>query len=541
MGAGVEGGEQRVDREQRSEVEVGRAAELAADLQEVAVELLEQGLEARERLVEELRVGDEAVARERGQIAVAVRPERQARPPGSGSGGVRTSSAAPWVLTSSLTMGSTSGGVGVAWAGLTGGVSGGVAEVAGVPVGGHSATRGGVVPQPLAGATAGARARARATAGRARRMAWDLHRSARAGYPTIARRPPDDRRRRREGSRSRAEYFHAWLGPVLSRWRSRGRRIPDQNERSRELERTEVEMSKPRPIVPGVVVSVTRRTVARKFLLRPDPWVAKAFGYLLAHYAALNDVGVIAGVLMSNHYHLMVVDRAGKLPKLMNELNAAMARVVNAMRGREGSVWDGREPHYQVMLDPAAALSMAAYDLANPVAAGLVEHGREWPGFRTTPNGIGQSRVYARPAVLESESATYPEVATLALVAPPWSSVGGPERFGQELAALVGQREEAARKRVCAAGRRFEGAQRARSVDWNAEASSTEARGERRPVVAASDMERQNEYLTSRKTFIEAHESARLRFVGGIRDAIFPFGTWLMRVLFGVRVYEAPA
>ncbi|MFO0750688.1 MAG: hypothetical protein U1F43_34215 [Myxococcota bacterium] len=300
-------------------------------------------------------------------------------------------------------------------------------------------------------------------------------------------------------------------------------------------------MSKPRPIVPGVVVSVTRRTVARKFLLRPDPWVAEAFGYLLAHYAAANDIGVIAGVMMSNHYHLLVVDRAGKLPKLMNELNAAMARVVNARRGREGSVWDGREPHYQVMLDPAVTLSMAAYDLANPVAAGLVEHGRDWPGFRTTPNGIGGSRRYARPAVLESESETYPAVATLELVAPPWSSVEGPERFGQELAALVAQREEAARKRIWAAGKGFEGRRRARSVDWNAEATSTEARGERRRVVAASDVVRESEYLASRRSFLERYESARDRFVGGVRDAVFPFGTWLMRVLFGVCVQEAPS
>ncbi|MFO0747207.1 MAG: hypothetical protein U1F43_16310 [Myxococcota bacterium] len=298
-------------------------------------------------------------------------------------------------------------------------------------------------------------------------------------------------------------------------------------------------MSKPRPIVPGAVVSVTRRTVARKFLLKPDPWVRDVFAYLLAHYASLNDIGVIAAVVMSNHYHLMVVDRSGRLPRLMNELNAAMARVVNAMRGREGSVWDGREPHYQVMLDPAVTLSMAAYDLANPVAAGLVEHGREWPGFRTTPNGIGKSQVYARPPQLESESATYPASATLELVAPPWTSVGGPERFGQELAELVAQREEAARQRVRATGLGFRGARRARTVDWNAEATSPEGGDERRPVVAASTVERQVEFLTWRKSFLERYDSARQSFVAGVRDAVFPFGTWLLRVIFGVSVSQA--
>ncbi|MFO0746953.1 MAG: hypothetical protein U1F43_14970 [Myxococcota bacterium] len=300
-------------------------------------------------------------------------------------------------------------------------------------------------------------------------------------------------------------------------------------------------MSKPRPIVPGVVVSVTRRTVARKFLLRPDGWVREAFGYLLAHYTAANDVGVIAAIVMSNHYHLVLVDRSGRLPKLMNELNAAMARVVNAMRRREGAVWDAREPHYQVMLDANVTLSMAAYDLANPVAAGLVEHGREWPGFRTTPNGIGKWQEYRRPAALESEAGTYPETATLELVAPPWCAVDGPERFGRELAELVAQREAAARQRVRASGRRFAGLAHLRTLDWNAEAGSEEERGRRRPTVAATDIAHRNEYLAERRRFVERHDAAKLRFIAGVRDVIFPFGTWLMRVIFAARVAEAPA
>ncbi|MFO0746164.1 MAG: hypothetical protein U1F43_10885 [Myxococcota bacterium] len=301
-------------------------------------------------------------------------------------------------------------------------------------------------------------------------------------------------------------------------------------------------MSKPRPIVPGAVVSVTRRTVARKFLLRPDPWVGRAFAYLLAHYAALNEVGVIAAIVMSNHYHLVLVDRSGRLPKLMNELNAAMARVVNAMRGRKGAVWDAREPHYQTLLDANVTLSMAAYDLANPVAAGLVEHGRDWPGFRTTPNGIGKSVEYRRPAALDSEAGTYPEVATLALIAPPWSSVDGPEHFGRELAELVAQREEAARRRVRGTGRKFAGLSRVRGLDWNAEAEAEEDEdgGRHRATVAASDVEQGIAHLTARKLFRALHEEAKRQFIAGVRGVVFPFGTWLMRVIFGARVAEAP-
>ncbi|MFO0748836.1 MAG: hypothetical protein U1F43_24695 [Myxococcota bacterium] len=315
----------------------------------------------------------------------------------------------------------------------------------------------------------------------------------------------------------------------------------DQFRRSRELEEAETEMSKPRPIVAGEVVSVTRRTMARKFLLKPDPWVEAAFGYLLALYATRLDIGVVAGVVMSDHYHLLVVDRSGRLPTLMNELNAAMARVVNAMRGREGAVWDERQPHYQVMLDPQVALSMAAYQLANPVAAGLVEHGRDWPGFRTTPNAVGRTLRFARPAALESEAGTYPEVATLELVAPPGWGVGGAARFGAELAALVAQREELARREVRAAGREFEGVRRVLAAPWTTEAtapSDSRKRGAR--VAAATDEARLAAYVSGRKRFVRLHAEAKELFVAGVREVLFPFGTWLMRVLFRASVAEAP-
>ncbi|MFO0751447.1 MAG: hypothetical protein U1F43_38125 [Myxococcota bacterium] len=300
-------------------------------------------------------------------------------------------------------------------------------------------------------------------------------------------------------------------------------------------------MSKPRPIVPGQVVAVTRRTVARKFLLLPEAWVGDAFGYLLAHCAAQHEIGVVAGVVMSDHYHLMVVDRAGRLPAFMNELNAGMARVVNAMRGRAGAVWDERQPHYQAMLDPRAALSVAAYQLANPVAAALVEHGREWPGFRTTANQVGRALVFARPSGARRRGRDV-------------SADGDPGAGGS---AVVGRRGRgavrggardvggAAGGRRAAAGGGGGAALRGRRAgdgqDWNGEAVTAEARGRAAPVAAASDEARLVEYVSARRRFIALHAAAKAAFVAGTRDVVFPFGTWLMRVVFGASVARAPA
>lgn len=297
-------------------------------------------------------------------------------------------------------------------------------------------------------------------------------------------------------------------------------------------------MSAPRPILPGEVVCVTRRTVVRKLLLRPDGWVGEAFGYLLAVLSAKLDIGVVAGVLMSDHYHLVVIDRAGRLPELTERLDALMAKVVNAGRGRSGSVWDGREPHYEALADPPAVLSMAAYVLANPVAAGLVAAGAEWPGFRTAPQACGTRRRYRRPRLFFARNGRWPAEAELAVVAPPWWSDG--RRFVGELAALVGAREAQARRAVREAGRRFSGPRAVLRVSWNDEAASPEARGARRPLVAAATEAVRAAYLGWRREFVTRYREARRRFVAGAWGAVFPRGTWLLWRVFGVAGARPP-
>ena len=57
-------------------------------------------------------------------------------------------------------------------------------------------------------------------------------------------------------------------------------------------------MSRPRPVVPGIK-AVTRRTTDRRFFIRPDAWVVRAFGYVLAVASRRHNVGVIAAVTRS--------------------------------------------------------------------------------------------------------------------------------------------------------------------------------------------------------------------------------------------------
>ncbi|MGC4000004.1 MAG: hypothetical protein QM767_22240 [Anaeromyxobacter sp.] len=60
-----------------------------------------------------------------------------------------------------------------------------------------------------------------------------------------------------------------------------------------------------------------------------------------------------------------------------------------------------------------------------------------------------------------------------------------------------------------------------------------EARRRLKPRVAGLDKWKRIEALQRLKWFLEAHRDALVRFCRGERGAIFPYGTYLMRVRFG--------
>jgi hypothetical protein len=213
------------------------------------------------------------------------------------------------------------------------------------------------------------------------------------------------------------------------------------------------------------------------------------------------------------------------------------AKVVNATRGRWGELWDGDQPHVLELIGEDAIVAACGYVLANPVKAGLVEHGRDWPGFRTTPNGIGLSETFRRPAKFFSESGVMPETATLTLAAPPGTEAA---RFGKLLASRVEAAEATARKAARDAGRHFAGVRRVLATPWQRAAMAPETRRAPKPVVAAPDPETKVAYVAWLFAFRKAHDRALGRWLAGERGVLFPTGTYLMRRRFGVRCRREP-
>ena len=90
----------------------------------------------------------------------------------------------------------------------------------------------------------------------------------------------------------------------------------------------------PRPVLPRQFYLVTRRCAQRQFLLRPDAATNNAFLYCLIAAALRSEIDVLLPCAMSNHYHAVIYDRAGRYPEFIEHFHKLLARSQNALRGR---------------------------------------------------------------------------------------------------------------------------------------------------------------------------------------------------------------
>jgi REP element-mobilizing transposase RayT len=141
---------------------------------------------------------------------------------------------------------------------------------------------------------------------------------------------------------------------------------------------------------------ITRRTILRQMLLRPDRLMTRILLYLLAVTTRRHGLQVHAFCAMSDHIHLVVTDVHGNLPAFLHSFHRTVALCTKALRQWRDAIWD-KSPTSVVRLETEAAIVEAiAYVLANPVAAGLVRRAHEWPGARTLADDIGQGTLSAR-------------------------------------------------------------------------------------------------------------------------------------------------
>lgn len=277
---------------------------------------------------------------------------------------------------------------------------------------------------------------------------------------------------------------------------------------------------------------VTRRTTQRMFLLLPGQAANQAFRYCLALAMLQSGVLVHAYCVLSNHYHIICSDPRGLLPKFSETLNGLLGRALNCFHGRWENFWAGSaQPSYVRLGDDAAVIEKTAYTLANPVEAALVKYGNDWPGERLYRPG---TYVAKRPKFFfrndMPESIKF-ELTPLPIAAPSTQAT-------KMIEDAVRARESEFRIKYKLEGRSFMGARAVKAQNAFHAPRTREPRRGLSPRVATRDKWRRVEILGTLKRFVDAYRAALADWKRGVRDVLFPAGTYAMRVFHDCRCVE---
>ena len=288
-------------------------------------------------------------------------------------------------------------------------------------------------------------------------------------------------------------------------------------------------MTAPRQVFESATYLVTRRCSERRFFLRPSKTTTAIFGYVLAVAAERYGILIHAFCVLSNHFHVVLTDEHARLPEFHRDLDALVARAVNCSLGRWEGFWD-RDSYSAVRLEGTQAiLEKIVYVLANPVAAGLVRRGSEWPGLWSDARLLrGEPIALERPKEFFRVDGPMPAVARLQLHPPPGVENDG--SFVDTVLDLLRCAEDGAAAKLEGDGRSFMGVARVLAQKPNARPAPGEPRCALNPRVACRNKWKRIEALLRLVEFRRSYRDALAAWRGGARDALFPAGTWLMRV-----------
>ncbi|MGB5192623.1 MAG: transposase [Polyangiales bacterium] len=300
-------------------------------------------------------------------------------------------------------------------------------------------------------------------------------------------------------------------------------------------------MTQPRFVLAGDTVMITRRTLRRHHLFRPDPAIRRLYLYTLAVCARQFGILVHAVILMSTHEHLIVTDTKGCFPRFLRELHRLMSLGTKVLRKWEGPVWDHEQTSVVRLLTEQAMIEKLAYVMANPVQAGLVRKARDWPGITVLPQELGRRTwTLNRPDLyFRADNPQWPETIALSLTLPPvlaqrYAAQEVREAVDEELACHERRAHEEVKKR----GWRFLGAQRIRRLSPYRRATSFELLRDRNPTFAVGRRQRKLFFqaVAELRAFRRAYRDALTQWRQGLRSVVFPQGTWCMCQMHGVVV-----
>ena len=285
-----------------------------------------------------------------------------------------------------------------------------------------------------------------------------------------------------------------------------------------------------REVLPGQTYMITRRCTQRQFLMRPDRQTNNAFIYCLAEAAARYRIQVLFTVAMSNHHHTGVYDPEGNYPAFLEHFHKLFAKCQNAWRGRWENFWSSEQTSVVRLVEPGDVLEKLTYALTNPVKDRLVERAHHWPGVTSLEPTLRGARLYAsRPKHFFRDDGTMPETVSLLFSRPKGFEHLSVSEFARLVVERVRQVEEAVLAERRRTGSRVLGRRAVLSQKCTDRPTNREPRRELTPRVAARSKWSRIEALLRNRAFQDAYAAARASFISGVRDALFPPGTYWLR------------
>ena len=311
-----------------------------------------------------------------------------------------------------------------------------------------------------------------------------------------------------------------------------------------------VGMTPPQLVEAGQVCLVTAGCVGRLFRLAPSKNALKIMDKCLA--AACDKfagkIKMHAYKFMSNHYHLVLTDVDGVLPKFMGWLNSLLARSLNALRGTTGKNFEVYSKQIIEADDAERILEAMVYTLTNGCAAHLVERAVEWEGISSIHMRFGEPRTVDKPKLglwagkqahldrgksARSGRSRYArtkiaEQSTIVLHRPSAFDHLTDEEFTSRLTVRIRRTEEmwiAIRKHF---GIRVAGWQKVAQRHFNEMPRAGRELFDRQPEVAASTPERRERLERKLALFRHAYYDALRRDIDEDPKVVYPYGTWLM-------------
>jgi hypothetical protein len=267
------------------------------------------------------------------------------------------------------------------------------------------------------------------------------------------------------------------------------------------------------------------------------------FLYALAISARDHEVQIHCATLMSTHEHLVVTDTKGNMPAFTAQLHRLIALGTKVLRKWEGAVWNDARPSIVHLLNVQAVIEKCGYVMANPVAALAVEYAKQWPGVGFGAQDIGRRVVSVKRPDLyfDADNPQWPAEAELVLTLPPSLR----ERYGDDQArALLAdeqhRQEQQAREEAKRRGLKFLGALKVQLGSPYRRATGYEPLVDRNPTFAIGRGNRAEFFAAVQwlREFRAAYRGALAAWRRGLREVLFPFGTWHMKQHHAVNIAD---